>query len=228
MKTISIVFFCIFISSFAFSQEEKADYNEDYWSFSTKDATDFNNLEDQNGTTYFKTSIIHYPIENDISGKGKYTNDKKDSIWIGFYKDGKPFFTEWYNKGKLKKGISFDVSGKQYFYTKEVLNAHPKNGWDDFVMYAQNYWNKVSDYIERKYPENFKLLKGNEIEVSFVILISENGKVDIGKIANGLNYGFDKLAAKKMLSNYKNKWIAALHKGQLCNSKFIYTVKIKF
>ena len=228
MKTISIVFLSFFISNFAFSQEEKADYNEDYWSFSSKDASDFNNLDDQDGSTYFKTSIINYPIDNAISGKGKYVNDKKDSIWVGFYKDGKPFFTEWYNKGKLKKGISYDVSGKQYFYTKEVLNAHPKNGWDDFVMYAQNYWNKVSNFIEKRYPENFKLLKGKEIEVGFVILISENGNVDIGNIANGLNYGFDKVAAQKMLSNYKNKWIATLYKGQIHKSKHIYTVKIKF
>ena len=62
MKTIFIVFLSIFISSFAFSQEEKADYNEDYWSFSSKDASDFNNLEDQDRTTYFKTSIINYPM----------------------------------------------------------------------------------------------------------------------------------------------------------------------
>ena len=39
---------------------------------------DFNNLENQNETVYFKTSIINYPIENSISGKGKYLNDKKD------------------------------------------------------------------------------------------------------------------------------------------------------
>ena len=37
MKTISLVFLSFFISNIAFCQEDKADYNDDYWSFGTKD-----------------------------------------------------------------------------------------------------------------------------------------------------------------------------------------------
>ncbi|NVN95857.1 MAG: hypothetical protein HXX18_11295 [Bacteroidetes bacterium] len=229
MKKMALIFFSFFICNIAFCQEDKADYNDDYWSFGTKDVADFNTSESLKEINYFKTNIINYPIENNILGKGKYLNGKKEGEWTGLYKDDKPYFIEWYSKGKLKKGESYDIiAGKKYFYTKEIIYAHPQNGWDDFVTYAQNYWNKVSDFIENRYPENFKLLRNKEIEVSFVILFYENGTVDIGDIANGTNFGFDKTAAKKMLSNYKNKWIPAVFKGQVRKSKAIYSVIIQF
>ncbi|MFZ4399336.1 MAG: hypothetical protein ACOYO1_04815 [Bacteroidales bacterium] len=228
MKIFSFVFLCFFFSNFAFSQEDKADYNDDYWSFGTKDVADFYTSENQSETTEFKGHITIYPVEINIKGKGNFINGKKDSIWTGFYNNNKPYFTEWYNKGKLKKGISYDISGKQFTYKKEMQSAKPLYGWDDFINYAQNYWNRVSVYIEEKYPENFKLLKNREIEVSFFILINEKGIVDIGDISNGASYGFNKTAAGKMLSNYKKKWLPALFKGQANSSKVKYTVYLKF
>jgi hypothetical protein len=228
MKFYLLIFLSVFVSSIAFSQEDKADYNDDYWSFGSKDVADFYISENQNETTQFKGNISVYPIPSPVAGKGKYINGKKDSIWVGFHNDGKPYFTEWYSKGKLKKGISFDAAGKQFFYKKEIIAAHPQKGWDDFVNYAQNYWNRVKNYVEEKYPENFKLLKDREIEVSFQILVSEKGIADIGEITNGAKYGFNQSAAKKMLLSYKNKWIPALFKGQLQLSSIKYTVYVKF
>ncbi len=228
MKTISLVFLSVFISTVTFSQVDKADYNDDYWSFGDKDVADFYTSENKTETEQFKGGITFYSIDNAITGNGKTINGKKDGVWIGYFNNGKTYFNEWYNKGKLKKGVSYDIAGKQYLYTKETLNPYPQNGWNDFVMYVQSYWDKVSDFIEKKYPKNFKLLKNKEIEVSFVIIINEDGTADVGEIANGTNYGFDKTAAKKMVSNYKNKWMPALLKGQIRKSKVIYTVKIKF
>ncbi len=228
MKTILLVFLSTFIGNFAFSQEDKADYNDDYWSFGSKDVADFYNSENQNETAQFKGNINIYPIASSITSKGKYINGKKDSVWSATYNDGKPYFTEWYSKGKLKKGMSFDTSGWQYNYKKEMVAAHPANGWEHFIMFAQRYWMSIKDYIEEKYPENFKLLKNREIEVSFVVLINENGLVDIGEIVNGGKYGFDKQAARKMLLKYKFKWIPSLFKGQASPSKIKYTVYVKF
>ena len=228
MKTINLIILSLFISTLAFSQEDKAEYYDDYWSFGSKDVADFYNTENQSETAQFKGNISIYPISSSIAGKGKYVNGKKDSVWVATYNDGKPYFNEWYTKGKLKKGLSYDVNGKKYFYKKEMLGAQPQKGWDDFIMYAQQYWMRVKDYVEEKYPENFKLLKNREIEVSFHILINENGGVDIGEITNGANYGFNKTAAQKMLSNYKNNWIPALLRGQTSPSKVKYTVYVKF
>jgi len=71
-------------------------------------------------------------------------------------------------------------------------------------------------------------LKNKEIAVSFELIINENGSINIGEIANGKKYGFDKNAAKKMLSTYKEKWMAALFRGQSVTSKLKYTVFINF
>ncbi len=227
MKTITLIFLGIFIHTIAFSQEDKAEYYDDYWSFGSKDIADFYNTENQNETDQFKGNISLYPVVNTIAGKGKYVNGKKDSIWVAVYNDGSPYFTEWYTKGKLKKGMSFDKAGKKYFYRKEMQPAQPEKGWDDFILYAQRYWSKVRNYIETKYPENYKLLKNHEIEVSFVLQINENGVADIAGITNGSNYGFDLKAARRMLSEYNKRWLPALLRGQLSQSKVKYTVFVK-
>jgi len=228
MKTITFLFLSIFISNIAFSQEDKADYNDDYWSFSSKDIADFYISDNQSEVTHFKQNIYFPQIPISIAGEGKLTKGRKDGSWTGSYNDQKTYFKECYNNGKLKKGISYDIAGKPYFYKKEIQFAKPLKGWEDFFMYTHNYWNRVKTYIEENYPENFKLLKGREIEISIQLLISENGKVDIGEIKNGAMYGFDKTAAIKMLKNYRHEWLAALLKGQVTPSQIKYTVVLKF
>ncbi|MCX6230973.1 MAG: hypothetical protein NTZ33_05465 [Bacteroidetes bacterium] len=228
MRILLLIVFSLIISYSAYSQEDKADINDEYWSFGTRDVAEFNNPDMLSENIQYRVKITYLPIEAKIDGRGKYVNDKKDSIWNGFYNNGKPYFTEWYNKGKLKNGMSYDASGKTYIYKKEIQFAKPIIGWDDFIFFAQRYWMKVADFIEAKYPDNYQFLKNKEIAVSFEIIVKENGTIDIGEIANGRNYGFDKAAARKMLSVYNGKWMAALLKGQAVESKVKYTVFVKF
>jgi hypothetical protein len=228
MKTVYFIIFSIIISYSAYSQEDKADLNDEYWSFGTRDVADFNNPDNLSENIQYRVKITNFPIETKIDGRGKYVNDKKDSIWNGLYNNGKPYFTEWYYKGKLKNGISYDAYGKTFLYKKETEFAKPSKAWDDFIFFAQRYWMKVADFIQDKYPDNYNFLKNKEIAVSFEIIVKENGSIDIGEIANGRNYGFDKAAARKMLTAYNGKWMPALLKGQFVESKVRYTVFVKF
>jgi len=77
MKTISLVFLSVFISTVTFSQVDKADYNDDYWSFGDKDVADFYTSENQTETEQFKGGITFYSIDNAITGNGKTINGKK-------------------------------------------------------------------------------------------------------------------------------------------------------
>jgi len=228
MKAFYLVIFSIIISNAVFSQEDRADYNDDYWTFGNKDIADYTNADNFSDNIQYSVKISNYPVENAIEGRGKYLNNKKDSSWTGFYNNGQIYFTEYYTKGKLIRGINYNSTGKQFNYKIQTIYARPINGWGDFINFVQRYWTKVADFIETNYPDNYKSLKNKEIAVSFEIKINENGSVDIGEIANGKNYGFDKNAARKMLSTYKEKWIAALFRGQAVSSTVKYTVFIKF
>jgi hypothetical protein len=228
MKAFYLIIFCLITNITAFSQEDRVDYNDDYWTFGNRDVADYTNAENFSENIQYSVKITYLPIENTIDGRGKYLNDKKDSIWTGFYNTGQAYFTEYYSKGKLNNGISFDAKGNQYHYKKQTIFARPLKGWDDFINYVQRYWSKVADFIEYRYPDNYQLLKNKEIAVSFELIITETGNIDIGEIANGKNYGCDKIAARKMLTSYKGKWMTALFRGQKVASKVKYTVFIKF
>jgi len=71
MKSFFLIFFCLIISNIAFSQEDKADYNDDYWTFGNRDVADYNNADNFSENIQYRVKITNYPIENIIDGRGK-------------------------------------------------------------------------------------------------------------------------------------------------------------
>lgn len=69
-----------------------------------------------NVPTVIKGSGTYYNIYQNTKESGSVLNGKKNGVWKGNTSDGKPWYEEVWNDGKLKNGISYDKAGKAYGY----------------------------------------------------------------------------------------------------------------
>ena len=68
---------------------------------------------------------------------GFYKKGVKDSIWKGYYENGKPYYIEQWKEGQLFNGRSLSESGKHFEYTEEYIEPTPVGGSQSFMEFIK-------------------------------------------------------------------------------------------
>ncbi|MBL3654528.1 rhomboid family intramembrane serine protease [Fulvivirga sediminis] len=111
----------------------------------------------------FGNIITHYENEKIASFK-HFSNGLQDSISYGFYENGKPYFKEYFESGRLMKGIAYDEKGQLYNYDFSTYIPYPEGGTEKFQKYLEK---SLSQYQQ---------LKGKGV-VELIFDIDTHGKI---------------------------------------------------
>ena len=155
-----------------------------------------------------------YEFKNDsVIKKGFFKNRKKHGKFVKFTNERKNY-EEYYKKGKLKKGTSWDEKGKEYTYKETFITPYYPNGNNGIRKHVIKYF-KVPEYA-------FKNKISGRILVSFKI--NKNGEISDINVTKKLCEPCDKEAIRvvKLLK----KWKPGVMRGQ--KVKVGYTLPIKY
>ncbi len=153
-----------------------------------------------------------YHPNGQIAVKGKVRKGTKIGIWRGFYPDGKPYYVENFQGGKLIKGISYDTKGKRFDYDRYYVGPQAKKGMDAFYAYVKR---------KMKYPTEAKN-KGVHGEVLVQFTVDEKGEVKSTKVIKGIGNGCDE-EAMALVANGPN-WKAGMERGQQKTEKILVPI----
>ncbi|UII22245.1 rhomboid family intramembrane serine protease [Fulvivirga ligni] len=70
-----------------------------------------------------------------IASYQHFTNGLKDSLSFGYYANGQPYFKEFFDQGRLTKGISYSKDGEMYEYDASIYQPYPQGGYEKFQAY---------------------------------------------------------------------------------------------
>jgi antitoxin component YwqK of YwqJK toxin-antitoxin module len=159
---------------------------------------------------YFKGSLS---FRNNVSGfgKGKMSNNLKDSIWTGYNKKTKISYSESYKNGKLISGVSIDSNKVEYKYNVSEIRPIPKKGMDNFMNHIARTFN----------TPKVEGLKG-KIYVTFVV--ETDGSITDVKVLRDLGYGTGAEAIRAVTS-YKG-WIPGEQRGIKVRCKFSLPIAV--
>jgi TonB family protein len=167
-----------------------------------------------NGTGSCKCVFNAYRMETPVE-EGKMISGKRDSLWNGFRKDRSKYFEEWYKKGELVSGISFDQGGNKYEYTVNGETASPKGGMAEFYAF---FGKKL------KYPAKARRA-GIQGRVFVQFVIEKDGTLSEIKCVKGIGGGCDE-EAERVISICE-KWNPGRQKGQLVKQKMVLPILFK-
>ncbi len=170
---------------------------------------------DQQGNQTVKDgsgNYIEYHKDTIIAEIGQYKNGLKSGEWKGFRKNGSSEYVEFYMKGKVIKGTSWDSLGHEYKYKTFAEPAEYPGG-------MQAFYNEVAKKM--KYPVNARN-KGISGKVYVQFEIDEVGKVVNVKIfkteAEELNS-----EAIRVIKSTKD-WKPGKERGQPSRQKIIMPI----
>lgn len=131
--------------------------------------------------SYFENGVLQ------LSGTIK--NGLKEGMWVGYHKNGAPYFEEYYKSGNLEFGRSVSLSGDKYTYDVSSFYANPDGGYDAFYKYLR---------------ENIRIpgeSLGNNItgKVTVKFDIGLNGSLSNFIYLNKLGYGCEEEAKRLLL-----------------------------
>ncbi len=147
--------------------------------------------------------------------EGKLLNGKRNLVWVGFDPIIEQRFKEFYRKGSLRAGESYDSLGTIYTYTEIEENAEFKNGWDGLHRYISK---------ELQYPPSARKW-GIQGKVFIGFVVEKSGALSGLKVMKGIGFGCDDEALKVMITS--SPWKPGKHRGQLVRQKMIYPVGFK-
>lgn len=160
----------------------------------------------KNGNGYIKI----YDDTLNVREEGNIKDSLMTGIWIGRYPDGKIYFRETYDSGKLIQGISYDLSGSEYRYKTVKEDPLPVIGLNAFHYFInQNF--KASSAGAKPKGQTF---------LGFTVQI--DGSLKDIKIVKGL----DEYTNKELLRILKKspEWKPALLRGQPLQVPYILPI----
>ena len=182
-----------------------------------------NNYNDtiiKNGTGFYNDLNYNLPCLTDYSNdtffvKGKIEKGLLNGEWIGNYTNGKPYFKEQYDKGKLIKGESYDDSNNVYYYDsifQNCLFGACENDLLKFISTNVKYpaYEKGAD-IQGRTMTRFKIDKEGHVK-------------DIISLTN-LSTGLENEA--KRVINIMPQWNPALYRGQKVAVYYIIPIRFR-
>ncbi len=166
-----------------------------------------------NGSYYYTEPVNTKEGEQKVTFTGPIREGRYDSIWHGYYANGKVYCKEAYRQGKLIKGTSFDATGKPYTYDSlETPVRFPggKPELDRFVKLNMQYTLQKDD------------IPGQSVILH--VFIGHTGFAGNASIIQSANHNMDMEAMRiaKLLPRFK----PATFRGQPVDA--FYTMTIPF
>ena len=148
---------------------------------------------------------VRYFDDGQMDIKGTYKNFLKDGLWQSWYIDGKLYYTETFQEGKLTFGKSYDENGKEYHYSEEVEKIPvPIDG-------IKNLYKYINDNL--KYPKQARR-SGIEGKVLAGFVVNADGSIKDIKILKGIDNECDNEVLKLVSSPDFPKWVSGLRRGK--------------
>jgi TonB family protein len=147
--------------------------------------------------------------------EGKYNNGFKIEGWKGWFEDGKLYYDELWENGKLVNGISYNKEGQKFEYEQEYVSPEAKGGMLAFYQF-------VGQKI--KYP---KAARRNGIEgrVMLRMMVDEVGNLNNIFVMKGIGAGCDEECIR-VVKAYPN-WTPGKHKGQVFQTRLEFPIAFK-
>ncbi|WP_165940100.1 energy transducer TonB [Dyadobacter psychrotolerans] len=159
----------------------------------------------KNGNGYFVDQGNSIP---GFDGTGEVRNGVKEGTWIAKSKDSTLLYEEFYEKGNLTKGTSFD-KGEKFEYTE--VEVMPEFSGGSAAMYRY-----LSQNI--KYPKD-AAKKNITGRVFTTFVVCEDGTLCDFKVLKGLHESIDNEAVR-VLKGMSGKWEPGWQRGKKVKVKF--------
>lgn len=177
------------------------------------------NYWDNRGKQLLKngTGFYEYTDELDVTTeKGYFKDYQKDGAWVGYFEDGKMYFQEEWQAGKLIKGVSHDLKGDTYTYTEAEYHTTPyfHGGMAELVKYLKK---------TMKYPKEAQRT-GVEGKVSVRFTVDTEGNIKDVQLINSISYLNEE--ALRIVQTMP-QWKPALLRGQKIVSQYVLPITFK-
>jgi TonB family protein len=139
---------------------------------------------------------------------GRIKGGLRDSVWVGYYPDGKLYFTETWVNGVLQAGKSTDPAGDEYLYTTLGTIAEPKGGMQSFYRYVGQ---------TMRYPTDARRA-GIEGRVFLEFVVGKDGTISDARVIRGIGGGCDEEAIRTIMRS--PNWIPGKQRGRPVRTKF--------
>jgi TonB family protein len=156
-----------------------------------------------------------YDSDQDIIESGKYENGLKQGPWIAERASDQKYYTENYDKGKLTTGLSYNVEGDEFVYSK-ILEAPTFKGG----------LKKMYKFINRNihYPITPQKARISG-KVITVFEIMSDGSIGRTYLLQKIQDDVDKEAID-IINKMSGKWVPGKVRGQF--QKVSFTLPITF
>jgi TonB family protein len=177
------------------------------------------NYWDNKGKQLLKNGTGFYEFTDELdvtTEKGYFKNYAKDGAWVGYFEDGKMYFQEEWQAGKLIKGVSHDLKGDTYTYTEAEYHTTP---------YFQGGMTELVKYLKKtmKYPKEAQRA-GVEGKVSVRFIVDTEGNIKDVQLINSISYLNEE--ALRIVQTMP-KWKPALLRGQKIVSQYVLPITFK-
>ncbi|MCG1035614.1 hypothetical protein [Polaribacter sargassicola] len=156
------------------------------------------------------TGFAQFFDSDSLFVKGSYKDGLKNGLWTAF-KDKLKRYEETYKKGKLVKGINWNLNGDASMYKTEKTEAY----------YKKPNQTSLRKYINKTLNPNIAAARG-EVLINF--LVTDKGRVEDVNIVKGLTLAYNKEIERVLLE--MDGWTPAKKKGVPYSST--YSLSLKF
>jgi membrane associated rhomboid family serine protease/antitoxin component YwqK of YwqJK toxin-antitoxin module len=172
--------------------EREVFYNQGYFVKNIWDSTGTQVVKDGNGR------VTTYHSSGEIASTGEYRNGKQEGYWFGKYENGKMFFEENFQDGRLTRGRSRGTNGEIVNYDESSFRPLPEGG--------------VSNYHQYLRSATHSALSDNSQGVLITFRVTKEGKLADIQIERSVSPEIDEQAKRIVMEG--PKWIPAKEHGQ--------------
>lgn len=147
--------------------------------------------------------------------KGKIVEGLRDSVWVGYWLDGRKYFEETYSGGELTSGTSFDKSGNKYSYNLIGEIAQPEGDMKAFYEHVGKTLYYPKEARKRKVE--------GKVFVEFVI--DTAGSVTEVRAIRGLGHGCDEAAVHAIKTS--PPWKPGRQRGQPVKQRMVLPLSFR-
>jgi TonB family protein len=146
---------------------------------------------------------------------GRIVDGFRDSLWITYCDNGKVYSYESWHAGHFIDGISYDQSGKEYYYKNPLILPEPVAGYQEFYQHAAG---------KLKYPKEAER-RGIEGTVVIEFWVELDGTITTPKVISGMSYGCNEAALKVFTDT--GLWVPCKQHGQPIRYKMAIPIVFK-
>lgn len=172
--------------------ESEVYYSDGYYVKNLWDSAGVQQVKDGKGRELKK-----YP-NGVVSTEGEYVDGRKHGYWYGRHADGRMYFEETYDHGRLLRGRSRNLNGDVFLYDESSFFPLPEGGYKRFYEFVRAETDKV------------KAERGGTVRLSF--RVTTNRVITDISIEKGLTPELDQKAREILVKG--PGWIPARVHGQ--------------